>query len=544
MESLAQAIKSTAPVIQQICQVSGTTGVSIGVMKGGRLVTTLGIGRYNLLDDMSVPDDQTIYHVASLTKAMTAAAIGMLVDEGKLAFDAPLATILPDFKPRDPALQAANIQDLLSHRTGMPMWNVFWAQGAALPHLPMDSFLRTLSILPSVDPFRDSFRYWNYGYSLLGYIVERISGQSYSDFVTERIFKPLGMNRSFLSPGDLVADNYAKAYQPLAAGGFVECPRPYSHDRVVTGPTAGALSSVHDMLIFFNELLRARRAEIDNTSASQDCVLKQVLHLTSGHNFMSRTMDREHSAGCGLLRVQLPGSFGAVGYNVEHMPKMPTLGTSSDSQLIFYSQGSYPGYLSSSFMAPDEDLVIVVLTNSLSWNDAADWIGQFLLEKVLDLGNKHDFVKLAQEVADKRKAQYLESEKQFAAEKKASESKRPLDAFVGDYHHEAGTFFVRVSLKDGGLRACFQGFEGDSYNLQMVDQDVFSFFTPRDDQARRGRWPLPYLDCFEFRFYTDASDTIVGMKWIMERAVEEPSTLTRTPIGSPPPDSQSTMQTP
>ncbi|KAI0411747.1 hypothetical protein F5X98DRAFT_383268 [Xylaria grammica] len=148
-----------------------------------------------------------------------------------------------------------------------------------------------------------------------------------------------------------------------------------------------------------------------------------------------------------------------------------------------------------------------------------------------------------QQVADKRKAQFLEAEKQFAADKNASESKRPLYAFVGDYYHEAGTFFVRVSLEDGGLRACFRGFEDDSYSLQIVEQDVFSFFTPRDDQARRGRWPFSNLDAFKFRFYTDTSDTVVGMKWIMGGVVKEPSTLTRTPIHSPPPGSQSTMQT-
>ncbi|RWA05371.1 hypothetical protein EKO27_g9731 [Xylaria grammica] len=127
MESLAQTIKSTALVIQQICQVSGTPGASVGAMKGGRLVATLGIGHYNLLDDTSVPDDQTVYHVASLTKAMTAAAIGMLVDEGKLTFDTPLKSILLEFEPRDPALQGANVQDLLSHRIGIPAWNSLWS---------------------------------------------------------------------------------------------------------------------------------------------------------------------------------------------------------------------------------------------------------------------------------------------------------------------------------------------------------------------------------------------------------------------------------
>ncbi|KAK5633530.1 hypothetical protein RRF57_009244 [Xylaria bambusicola] len=162
---------------------------------------------------------------------------------------------------------------------------------------------------------------------------------------------------------------------------------------------------------------------------------------------------------------------------------------------------------------------------------------------VLDLGDKHDFVELAQQVADKRKARFLEAEKQFTAEKNVPVSKQPLDAFAGDYYHEAGTFFVRASLEDGGPGACFQGFEGNSYGLQIVEQDVFSFFMPRDDQAHRGRWPSANLDAFKFRFYTVAGDTIVGMKWTMEGVVKEPSTLTRTVIHSPPPGSQFTVQT-
>jgi CubicO group peptidase (beta-lactamase class C family) len=227
----------------------------------GDLARAFGVGHYDL-DTASVPNDQTIYHVASLTKTMTAAAIGLLVDEGKLEFDTPLKAVLPDFKPRDPALQADNVQDLLSHRTGMSGWNSSWSQGAATPQMPTSALLQTLSVLPSAAPFRDSFCYWNFGYSLLGLIIERLSGQSYGTFVTERIFKPLHMNRSAIPARDFDTENYAKAYQPLEKGGFVECPRPYARDGVVTGSAWGARSCVSDLLKVFNELMKARSAEM------------------------------------------------------------------------------------------------------------------------------------------------------------------------------------------------------------------------------------------------------------------------------------------
>jgi hypothetical protein len=194
-------------------------------------------------------------------------------------------------------------------------------------------------------------------------------------------------------------------------------------------------------------------------------------------------------------------------------------------------------------MVPEEELVIIVLTNSLAWSDTADWIGQSLLEQALDLGNKHDFIALAQTVGKTRLAQFRKVENWFGAEKPASESERPLDAFVGDYYHEVETFFVRVSLERGELRAYFQGFEGDKYPLRFNDQDVFSFFTPRDDQAGRGRWPSSRPDAFEFRFHADANNAIVCMKWRMESGVEGPSTLTKK-ISNPSPSNGSKHTTP
>lgn len=141
----------------------------------------------------SVVDADTIFAIGSTTKAFTSAAVGMLVDEGKLAWDDPVVKYLPDFALYDPwVTQNVTIRDLLCHRLGLERaQKIYYHQG-----YDQREIIRRMRYLPPAAGFRTQFHYANQQFGVAGLIVEAVSGQSWDDFISERIFKVLGMSRS------------------------------------------------------------------------------------------------------------------------------------------------------------------------------------------------------------------------------------------------------------------------------------------------------------------------------------------------------------
>lgn len=111
-----------------------------------------------------------------------------------------------------------------------------------------------------------------------------------------------------------------------------------------------------------------------------------MTHLTSAKIPMDHPSRNEISYACGWGRVQLPNKMGQIGINPGLMPDgMPTVGKGAPSQLVLFHQGSLAGILSIVMILPDTDNVIVVLSTSLALNDVPDWVGQLVLEELLDV---------------------------------------------------------------------------------------------------------------------------------------------------------------
>jgi Beta-lactamase len=106
---------------------------------------------------------------------------------------------------------------------------------------------------------------------------------------------------------------------------------------------------------------------------------------------MNQPTRGEKSYGFGWARVQLPGTMGDIGCNPPLMPHgMPVVGKGAPSQLVIYHQGSLPGALAAVILIPDTKSAIVILTNSLSLNDTPDWVGQLILEELLNVPERND----------------------------------------------------------------------------------------------------------------------------------------------------------
>jgi hypothetical protein len=174
---------------------------------------------------------------------------------------------------------------------------------------------------------------------------------------------------------------------------------------------------------------------------------------------------------------------------------------------VIYQQGSYSEYLSVA-MIPQTQTSIVVLTNSLAFNDAADWIRQLLFENVLYVEHPTDFVILAPQSRDAYVRGFVEMESNISTPKDPNAPMKALDSCCGDYYNELHNFFIRVFEKDGGLHICFQGEDWDIYNLDPYGKDVSSWWKSREEQAKR---PIASSEYFLLNFAASSDGDVDQM---------------------------------
>ncbi|HEY0038393.1 MAG TPA: serine hydrolase [Longimicrobium sp.] len=169
-------------------------GIAVAVVRNDSVVFARGYGVRELGRPERV-DEHTAFDAASLTKSFTSAAAAMLVDEGKMQWDAPVRTYLPELQFMDPYLTSAvTMRDLLSHRTGLRGSNLLWRFTG---HSRDEVLARARYIAPQA-PFRSGWVYSNVGYTIAGEAAARVAGQPWEALIRQRILDPLGMTDSFL----------------------------------------------------------------------------------------------------------------------------------------------------------------------------------------------------------------------------------------------------------------------------------------------------------------------------------------------------------
>jgi CubicO group peptidase (beta-lactamase class C family) len=169
-------------------------GLAIAVVKDDSVVYARGFGVRRLGEPARV-DEHTLFGVASTTKAMTAAALALLVDEGRLAWDDPVVRHIPSFQLSDPwVTREATVRDLLTHRVGVG--RITGNRLRFLPNRTRADVMRQMRWHEFEQPFRQGYVYSNAMYSVAGEIVPAVAGVSWDDFLRQRIFLPLGMERT------------------------------------------------------------------------------------------------------------------------------------------------------------------------------------------------------------------------------------------------------------------------------------------------------------------------------------------------------------
>jgi len=217
-------------------------GFAVVVVEKDKIVYSKGFG-YRDVDKKLPVDGNTLFAIASCSKAFTATLIGQLVNEGKLDLDKPVTSYYPNLKfYTDNMNNIITARDMLSHKTGLPRHDYSWY---FFPSDSRDSLVKRIQFMEPTATVREKWQYNNFMFLALGEIDEQLSGKTWETNIKEKIFAPLGMTRSNLTIKDLAADPNASLGYGLKKDSILKKMDYYNISG--SGPAGAINSSVNEM---------------------------------------------------------------------------------------------------------------------------------------------------------------------------------------------------------------------------------------------------------------------------------------------------------
>jgi len=225
-------------------------GMAVAVVSSDEILFQRGFGETALRDGSKI-DEHTLFASASTTKAMVAAAMLLLVEEGKLSLDDAVTRHIPELHFNDPLMTGQiTMRDLLAHRTGLPSTD-FWT---FFQKMPLEQQIRRLESVPPAAPLRTRHIYQNTMFEIAGLVIERLSGKRWDLFIRERIWQPIGMTETFGARGQIEAElnhviphNYLEGKLSVAE---------WALPADLPDAAGSVWSSIHDMSLWAQFLLR------------------------------------------------------------------------------------------------------------------------------------------------------------------------------------------------------------------------------------------------------------------------------------------------
>ncbi|HPA79671.1 MAG TPA: serine hydrolase [Thermoanaerobaculales bacterium] len=436
-DATRDAVAELPHFVEEVRAAWGVPGVAVAVVRDGRVVYSAGIGRRDLESGGDITG-QTVFSVGSATKAFTAAAIGMLVDEGAVNLDQPVRAYLPGLELFDEYVAShLTVRDLLAHRSGIERHDALWYRSEQ----GRQELLERLRFLRPGAGLRERFSYSNLMYMVAGRVVERVSGGTWEEFVQRRIFDPLGMSRSGFGSPPAGDRDVAMPHGIDRNGGVAAVPR-------YTGWAAGPAISIRscaDDLARWVQLLQGRGAFGGRRLLAEATV---------------EEMFTPQMAVSALGPPEIPISSYGLGWFVE----------SYRGRLMVSHAGAIDGFYSIVVLLPADRLGVVVLTNA-SQHRVPEVVSRWVVDRFLGLPEVSWDTRLrAQEerLREERRAAELARE---AQRRIGTSPTVPVEALAGRYRHPAYGDIV-IAAGDDGLAATFHGMTGP---LEHFQDDAFLF---------------------------------------------------------------------
>lgn len=308
-------------------------GLALGIVQGDRILYLKGYGR---ADSSGRPvTHETPFGIGSIGKSITATAVLQLAETGKIDLDAPIQRYIPS---KYNGVEYITVRQLLNQTSGFSQISTFSNTLSSINDQYQDALEKNAmsyadKFLKQTKQTEYPFRYSNANYVLLGYIVQRVSGQSYGDYVKEHIFSPLSMHNSYVTLDDATAHGLATPYRRIF-GYNVAYDGPYVY--IPGDAPAGYLyASAKDMSHYLIAQMNGGRFEDDSVLSSESIRLMQT--------------------------EPVPGTYG-MGWSTDYINDLRVIG----------SPGGSIGFQAQTYMVPEQQLGVIVFANVLDAIDA-DW---------------------------------------------------------------------------------------------------------------------------------------------------------------------------
>jgi len=454
----------------------GVPGLAIAIVKDGQVVLAKGYGLRHLETNLPVTPD-TIFAIGSSTKAFTTMAMGMLVEEGRLAWDEPVTTYLPRFELKDEvAGQRMTPRDLVTHRSGLPRHDLAWYNAK----LSRQDLVDRLPYLEPNADFREKFQYQNLMFLTAGHLTATVAGMSWEEVLRTRILDPIGMKHSnFAVTESQKSQDFAAPYT-LKDKTAIDVPF-----RVIDtmGPAGSINASVNDMAKWVQLNLSGTVDGTRIVAARQLAELHRPQMVIQ--TFPGLFEDPE---------IQQP-SYG-LGWFIE----------SYRGRKRVHHGGNIDGFSAMVALMPNDGLGVVVLSN-LNGTPLPTVVARHATDRMLRLEpiDWNGRALKRREVGEKAN----EAAKKSAGDERKTGTKpaHPLDEYAGEYEHPA---YGVVAIKQEGtaLTAQFhdipmrlnhwhyETFRGDVEDKSLSEIKLFfQFFT--DGQGEVDRLTVPFEPAVE-----------------------------------------------
>ena len=384
-------------------------GIALAIVKDDRVVVAKGYGVRRLGEPARV-DEKTLFGIGSNTKAFTTTALGLLVEEGKIEWDAPVIRYLPAFAMWDPFVtRELTVRDLLVHRSGLGLGagDLLWWPASTYDR---KEIARRLRFIQPATSFRSAYAYDNVLYLIAGELIESISGQSWEDFVSSRILQKVGMTGSSVRHSAAAAGGNVAAPHAVVDG-KVRPIRPFDSDN--TNPAGGINSSAEDIAKWLRVQLSGGLLP-DGSRLFSAATARELTTVVTPMPL------GDPPPALAPLRANFNGY--ALGFNIRDY---------RGRKMVIHS-GGLPGYVSRVVMLPEEKLGVAVFTNQES-GSAFDSIAFHVLDAYLK-ASPFDWIDAFHE-RDRHAAEQLRAAETKAATARdaAAKPSMPLERYAGLY---------------------------------------------------------------------------------------------------------------
>jgi CubicO group peptidase (beta-lactamase class C family) len=431
-----------------------TPGIGVGIVVNDKLVFAKGYG-YRDYEKKLPFTPTTLCQIASNSKLFTAVAAGMLVEEGKLTWDKPVRESVPTIQfYNDQLNNNVTLRDMLSHRTGVTRHDLIWFKS----DFTRKELFEKLKYLEPEQPMRETFLYNNLMFSAVGQIIELKSGQTWEQFVKERIFTPLDMETTTYTIAEMVKHPDHGVPFREKRDSFELYKIPYYEDTQGVAPAGAIISNIDELSHWLIALMND--GKYNGKQVLPASVLKATMQPAIG----------------------LPNTLGESQGFWELLNPAYGMGRETAAyrgHLITFHGGDLPGFHSQVSFLPNDHIGVIVLVISDHSAPLSNVVSYNVYERLLGMDQTP--------WSQRRLAQRLASKKAGTeARAKAGGDRVPnttpshaLTDYAAEYENPAYGM-LKIGLKDGQLQFGFHEFQ---FPLSHFHYDRFD--TPDDEQYGR-----------------------------------------------------------